>query len=312
MFDGAIDYTICSTDPEHYNRISCNLITPSTYYTSIIVTSLTCNCDMLVLNQDDFVKVEFFPDKREPFIHEFRNAIPCKAFDRSSAISFVKKCLFEIIPDNIEEEELVYLDMFQEDANFDSFTGLFRLSTKIRFRILDMSYNIKLITGFYNMKFPVESEYDSALEEYFVKAKSIGFTLSTPILYLTSNVGVQSYRTNLDTLLDNQAYGLQGSKVVMRINNTFITDAPIIVNNADFQTIVPSNDLSMIEFKLVDANMREIHLLSPMYITIHAEAIKDEVLTNYIMFEDEVQRELQKIEEATSYQAQLQKQPTKE
>ena len=84
----------------------------------------------------------------------------------------------------------------------------------------------------------------------------------------------------------------------MRINNSFITDAPIIVNNADFQTIIPSNDLSMLEFKLVDANMQEIELLSPMYITIHCDAIKDEDLMTYLMFTNEVQKELQKIQES--------------
>ena len=55
MFAGSLDYTICSTDPEHYNRITCNLLAPMTKYASFIVTSLTANLDLVVLNQEDYI-----------------------------------------------------------------------------------------------------------------------------------------------------------------------------------------------------------------------------------------------------------------
>ena len=310
MFAGSLDYTICSTDPDHYNRIYCNLITPMTAYTSIIVTSLTCNCDMVVLNEDDYVIIECisFDSKGKEVIDcrcRYRSSKRCKAFNRESGKAYLDKFLFNTVVIDLGDESpdnLAKADEFKKNIAFDELNGLFNFWLRWNFRIVDMSYNVKLITGFYNTDFPIQSKKgvdEKGKDIYYINAKSIGFTMSTPILYLTSNIGVQSYRTNLDNKLDNsQSYGLRGSKIVLRINNSFVSEAPVIVNNADFQTIIPSNDLSMLEFKLVDANMHELELLSPMYITIHCDAIKDEDLMTYLMFTNEVQKELQKIQES--------------
>ena len=68
---------------------------------------------------------------------------------------------------------------------------------------------------------------------------------------------------------------LSGAKIVMRLNNSFMASSPIIVNNAEFEVILLSNDLSCLEFTLVDAYMHEVKLLSPMYLSIHVCAIED-------------------------------------
>ena len=165
-------------------------------------------------------------------------------------------------------------------------SGRLVLARVDRYRIKQMSYNCTLLTGFYNTTFPVEAKLDEEAGLYVITANSVGFNISTPILYLVSNIGMQSYRSNKDEL--------RGARIVMRINNSFIVDCPIVVNNADFSTNVLSNDLSMLEFTLVDANMHEIQLLSPMYITIHIEAVKDEDIISHILLSDEAQQELSK------------------
>jgi hypothetical protein len=57
----------------------------------------------------------------------------------------------------------------------------------------------------------------------------------------------------------------------MRIDNSFSANFPIISNNAEFSTLVTSNSLSDVWFQLVDANMKPIKLLSPMYISAFAD-----------------------------------------
>ena len=57
MLKNSLDYTVCSTDSEHYNRINCNLTAPITRYSSLTVTCLTCNCDIVVLNEDDYITI---------------------------------------------------------------------------------------------------------------------------------------------------------------------------------------------------------------------------------------------------------------
>ena len=57
MFNETIDYTICSYDPEHYNRIDVNLPSPQTRNAKMIITSLTTKCSIVVLNNDDFIQI---------------------------------------------------------------------------------------------------------------------------------------------------------------------------------------------------------------------------------------------------------------
>ena len=57
MLRTSLDYTVCSTDPNHYNRINCNLPAPVTRYCSLTVTCLTANCDIVVLNEDDYITI---------------------------------------------------------------------------------------------------------------------------------------------------------------------------------------------------------------------------------------------------------------
>ena len=149
-----------------------------------------------------------------------------------------------------------------------------------------MSYNVSLILGFYNTMFPIESVLEEEEGLQCIKANSVGFTLSTPILYLTSNVATQNYQlTKSSTYSRNSKNELRGSKIVMRINSSFSTDTPITAGNSDFTTTVLSNDLSMLEFTLVDANMHDIKLLSPMYITIQIAAVEEEEVPSYFEYE---------------------------
>jgi hypothetical protein len=125
------------------------------------------------------------------------------------------------------------------------------------FTITDMSYNMKQITGFFNTVLPIQSEKNSIL------AASIGFHLSTPILYLISNLGSRCFVHKARTATDN--------RVVMRIINSFSANFPIISNNAEFSITVYSKSLSDVWFQLVDANWKPIKLLSPMYISAYSE-----------------------------------------
>ena len=127
------------------------------------------------------------------------------------------------------------------------------------------------------MEFPVNSTFNEEIGKHEIVANSVGFTMSTPILYLISNVGIQSYKT----VNEND---ISGAKIVMRINNSYISDTPICVQNGDFRSTILSNDLSMLKFTLVDANVHEIKLLSPIYLTIHVDSVDDEKILPDLLF----------------------------
>ena len=237
MFTNSIDYTVCSTDLKHYNRISCNLTAPITKYSALLVSSLTANCCIVVLNENDYIEIN---EVKYSFKKDLSNLNP-------NTFSALLNILFE------ESDSLL-------KSEIDS-AGRLVLYYNNPFTINSMTYNFKLITGFYNINLPLFSTYSVTAQKYFIRAESVGFSLSTPILYLTSNVAAQSYR-NLNER------DCVGSKIVMRLNNSFSYGMPIFVSNADFETRMLSNDLASMEFRLVDANMQEIQLLSPLYLCI--------------------------------------------
>ena len=292
MFTGSLDYTICSTDPDNYNKIRCNLISPSTAYASYVVTSLTAKPDIVILDRSDYLTVE---DTNGMSI-TIKITKEYKAMQADSVPS--------LLIQYFKEEKLLSPAgsgrMSFESIDMDE-TGRLVFKSATSFKITDMSYNVSLILGFYNTVFPIESVLDDEDGLQFIRANSVGFTMSTPILYLTSNVGMQSYQlAKSSTYSRNSKNEMRGSKIVMRINNTYVTETPIMVNNADFVTTVLSNDLSMLDFNLVDANMHDIKLLSPMYITIHVDAVKDEEMVSYLMFEAPILEAIQAMAKTSS------------
>lgn len=63
MLFNSLDYTVRSNNPDCYNRIYCNLMTPPpTKYASMIVTSLTYKFDVVILNSQDYIEFQEFKD----------------------------------------------------------------------------------------------------------------------------------------------------------------------------------------------------------------------------------------------------------
>ena len=283
MFNETIDYTICSYDPEHYNRIDVNLPSPQTRNAKMIITSLTTKCSIVVLNNDDFIQITVIRKEKA-------EALRAKVADERSKG-----------PEGQSPEVLAEFKRFNYTLNFKSsytnlnvesfvellkeqtssigiipeidYTGRIILTSKLyNFMITNASYNVIQLLGIYNQTLPISGEHKNG--SWSLACSSVGNYLSTPILYLVSNIGKSSFRNLNDAM--------NVSKIILRINNAFSADYPIVVSNADFEVVINSNDLSCAQFTLVDANMHEIKLLSPMYITIAIHGvIEEDVLTNF-------------------------------
>ena len=88
---------------------------------------------------------------------------------------------------------------------------------------------------------------------YEATAPAVGYMLSTPILYLLTSVGAPVFFN------------------AMVLNNSYSSSFPIVAQQNSIVTRTPLNFTSCINFTPVDANMREVKLLNPMYITISVE-----------------------------------------
>lgn len=240
MTDKSITYTITSTNPGSYNVIRTNLQVPFGDFCRLTVTNLTTKATFVLLNQNDYIIVNgskfTFPDNYGELSNEGFGALLNELLTSQGIKAAV---------DNV---------------------GRLVLTSDKEFTITDMSYNTKMISGFYNDIFPLVSVNN------IIAARSVGFSLSTPILYLVSNLGVKCY-DNIDELYCDR-------KVLMRVSNSFTAGYPIVNSNAEFSSIIPVNSLSNIEFRLVDANMHDVKLLTPMYLSVQTDSIESNENTN--------------------------------
>lgn len=248
MSNNEFIYTINSTDFNHYNRIICNLEPPPTEYAMFAVTELTTKCSILILSTYDYFTI----NGKQYFFQNDYTDLNSEAF-------------VEIVDDMIAEDGYY--------CELDSASRIHFFAAN-EFVLEEMTYNCRLLFGLVDIALPIFSKENPEIEtdnKQEIMIPTVGFTLSTPVLYLLSNIGSKTFKNN-DS---NPAY--QASlKTAMRLNNSYSANYPIVSGNSDFQSVIKSNDLTHCEFMLTDANLHEITLLSPLYITIHITGIEEE------------------------------------
>jgi len=225
------EYTISSDDVEHYNRIYSYFEPLGTLTATMTVTGLTTQCCIRILKGIDNINPDWI--KINGYEYQFPND-----HTQLNHESFV--------------DVLNNLDILDMEFSLDYCKRLIVKSQLYDIEINDASYNVRLLMGVH--PFDKLELFEEWFEGYVttLTIPTIGFMLSTPVLYLTCNIGQKTYMNN------QRSKYTQNSKIVMRLNNSFSANYPIIAGNAEFSTTVMSNDLTNVEFKLVDANMFEI------------------------------------------------------
>ena len=239
-----MEYTIASTDAKHFNRLKVNLPQPPWKYSNVMITSFIANCYIHVLKIGDFIEFDINGTT-------YKLIITSNVTDVRGAQVFIAT-----LPaiSNLNTIPIQFTARTDERISIHS---------NQQFTITDMSYNFKLILGlYYNIEFPITSEYNGTTYSYDIQA--IGYFLSTPVLYLLSNLGGINYFN-----MSNQHYKIDANSISMRLLNSFTASMPIIASNSEFSKITLSSDLTDFEIILVDANLHEVDLLNPMYITIN-------------------------------------------
>ena len=101
------------------------------------------------------------------------------------------------------------------------------------------------------------------VEKFAITSESVGYCLSTPILYLLTNIGSSVYFNEIDN-----EQKMQSGTIAMVLNNSYSSSFPIVAQQADIVTRCHVGCITNFWLYLVDANMREVKLLNPMYITV--------------------------------------------
>ena len=120
-------YTLSSTDSNHYNRIQVRLpVEFSSRYVNVCVTSLTSNCNIEVMNADDYITFDI--DGKE-------YKVMMTPYSKLTTAS-----LPYILQDLLNASEC---PIIASVSNLDTLV----FTCENEFSITDMSYNMKLITG---------------------------------------------------------------------------------------------------------------------------------------------------------------------
>ena len=242
-----------SVDENNYSRISVTIPPLSgSRYTVVSCNSFTTNCNIRVLNHNDYLALTI--DDRNPVTIHFED------YTNLNAETFS-----ELLNSKLTESHGI-------TCGVDNCNRLYFTSSR-SFAFNDITYNVKLLLGLYSYKDEdiragiIHSEPGNNYN-HVLQIKSVGYYLSTPILNLVSNIGDPSLRNNSDDLIN-----IQSCNTVLRINNSFSPNIPIVAGGNGFTSIVPSGYVSGAVFILVDANMHQVDLLNPMYITLSMDPI---------------------------------------
>ena len=256
----SFDYTIASTDSDHNNRIITNLANSQTEYCKMTITSLTTMANIIILGKDDYIVLN---DERFDIVDEYIQLDPWALTECLNRT--VQK---QSLNDNGEEEDEED-DEEEDEDNVYAFTcdscNRVCIACAHEFELKDCSYNMRLLLGLINVELPLSSHVEGSAS--IIVCPDVGMYMSTPVLYLASNLGSNSYK--------NANSGTTSMRILMRINNSFFAKQPITACNGDYTTVVRSSDLSDVRFTLIDANYHEVKLLSPMYLTVQIESIPD-------------------------------------
>ena len=251
------DYTVSSTDYNHNGTIHVNLTNPQTEYCKMTITSLTTMANIIVLGAGDYFVIN---NLKYTIFDDYCDVSP------SSLTVFLNSIIRD--PSGVVLDDIEFM--------YDNCNRIY-IRSNYEITLTDCSYNMRLLLGLVNVKLPITSQYhytENGVDEYTLLFPDVGMFLSTPVLYLASNLGSNSYKITT---------GTTSMRILMRINNSFFAKQPILATNGDYTTICRCSDLSDVRFTLLDANYHEIKLLSPMYLTVQIEAIPDKETKEYDM-----------------------------
>lgn len=249
-------YTLSSTDPQHYNRIQVKLpVEFSSRYVNVCVTSLTSNCNIEVMNADDYITFDIDGKEYKVMMTPYSKLT-------TASLPYILQDLLNISNCPITASV----------SNLDTLV----FTCENEFSIIDMSYNMKLITGFYSMKsseYPIESVAYS--EEYSVIDKEnkaitnfsaydlnvrtnyelpIEYTVTPPDAY-GFNIQYHSDNEDIAKVVNGLILGINSGecKVTLEVRNydTLLTSAP------DFTEEITVRVVDGIKTKIDDVRLPE-------------------------------------------------------
>lgn len=248
-----------SVDEDNFSRLSITIPPLGSRFTAVRCDGFTANCNIRVLTSRDRIAMTI-------------DGNPVTVYFDDDFTNLNAETFAGLLHEKLNENYGVGCDV-------DNCNRIYFYSAH-PFWLNSVTYNVKLLLGLYAVKDEdiraekIRAEHLLTQAEgegedvYRLQMNAVGMFLSTPILNLVSNIGDPSLRNNTDDIVN-----VQSCNTVLRINNSFSPNVPIVAAGDGKSSIVPSGYVSGAVFILVDANMRQVDLLSPMYISLTLEPL---------------------------------------
>ena len=169
-----------------------------------------------------------------------------------------------------------YIESWQSSDNAvatvssGTITAIGEGETTIVYSLVNRSTNIDQEFG-NTIKIIVHSNSE-VVTNHKIESSSVGYLISTPILYLVGVVGAPVFSNQMDN-----SNRMNSGSILMILNNSFSSSFPIVQQQADIVVKTFLNYASDFSVYLVDANFREVDLLNPFYIVLNIEPEQDQI-----------------------------------
>lgn len=243
-------YHLVSTDPSNYGTVKFRGSIGS--MNSVVmyrINSLSTIAGVSLITDDDYLKIETTINNQpiEVMIH----------FQEHGGYN-MRTLAKEI--DELVDGQLVPVveDAFKIDIAMDS-TNRLLITANEDFTITDASHHVKLLLGLYHSTLPIQSTAKT------IRCPSVPLTSYGNVLYLTA-------RTDFISTLNLEDKEITRS-IAYKTNEVIHPGYPINCKLPGNWSIIHSDQLSSLEFQLVDFQLEPVILHAPLFITLEIERL---------------------------------------
>ena len=253
-----IDFCFCiyqmihhlvSTNPDDYGTIRFKSSVAS--LNSIVayrISSLSTIASFSMTTPDDYMIIETTINNEpvELTLHFEEHG----AFEQRELIYYLNT-LFEGQLVSLEDEPPIVFTILM-DSTYRLIIGADK-----EFNIIDASYRVKLLFGLYHSSLPLSSIQKQ------IKCPSVPMLSYADVLYLTSKTDFVSV-VNIDNREETRS-------ICYKVNEIIYPGVPISCKLPGSWSMIHTDSLGSLEFRLVDFNLQPIILHSPLFITIEIQ-----------------------------------------
>ena len=256
-------YHLTSSDPNNYGTIrfrsSINSMNSMVMYR---IQSVSTIASFSMTTSDDYIVIETTIENEavELTLHFQDHG----AYDMRT-LTYLLNNLFEGQLISLEDDPPITFTITMDSSN------KLIISANKEFVIKEASHGARLLLGLYHTQLPISSMQKQ------IKMSSVPYVSYGNILYLTA-------RTDFVSVLNADDKEITRS-IAYKVNELLYPGFPINCKLPGSWSIIHSDQLSSLEFQLVDFQLQPVVLHAPLYITLEIERLENSnqtSLTNLI------------------------------